>query len=141
MADERKDEWLRPDVKQDRKVTKWALILPAAALGSLAAGLVIFNAMYGRPNYTVGLYDTSRPVAEVTFREAAYKPSGPPVKIDDKRMVSVDYTMEGMMVYVPTADLEGGGGGRPERGAEPTEYSQLYLRTRDGLYQPLIRTR
>ncbi|MNT58940.1 hypothetical protein D3C72_1964090 [compost metagenome] len=56
-------------------------------------------------------------------------------------MVAVDYADEGMMVYVTKDDLEGGGGGRPELGAGATEYGRLYLRTRDGRYQPLVRTK
>ena len=54
-------------------------------------------------------------------------------------MVAVDYVDQGMMVYTTKEHLEGGGGGRPETGANPTDYSQLYLRTKDGLYQPLVR--
>lgn len=139
MADiQPEKEPFRPDVAQDKKITRWAIVLPAAALGALAIGLVAFNALYGRPNYPVGLYDTSRPGMTVTYQDHQFVPSGPTVKIDDDRMVAVNYTDQGKMVYTTKAHLEGGGGGRPETGAEPTDYSNLYLRTAAGTYQPLI---
>lgn len=139
MADIRPDEEpFRPDVAQDKQVTRWAIMLPLVALGTLAIGLVAFNALYGRPNYPVGLYDTSPVGMSVTYQEHQFAPSGPTVRIDDDRMVAVDYTDQGKMVYTTKAALEGGGGGRPERGANPTDYGNLYLRTAEGTYQPLI---
>ena len=131
----------RPDINQDKKVGRWMLILPAVLIAGLVLSLVVFNALYGRPNYTVGMYDTSRPVAAVHYKSAEWKPSGQPVAMADDQMVAVDNTDEGMMVYTTKSALEGGGGGRPEAGANPTAYGHLYLRTRDGKYQPLQRTK
>lgn len=138
MADKKRTNWMRPDVRQDKQISRWAIIFPVVTLGLLAIGMIVFN-IYGRSNYTVGLYDTSHPVASVSFRQATYAPEGQAVRLDDNRMVAVDYTDEGMMVYVTKEDLEGGGGGRPELGAEATDYGRLYLRTREGTYQPLVR--
>jgi hypothetical protein len=130
----------RPDVEQDKKVSKMMLILPALLIAGLVAFLVIGNALYGRPNYTVGMYDTSHPVSSVSFHEKVWVPQGNAVKLDDDRMVAVDYTDQGLMMYTTKEHLEqGGGGGRPETGAAPDQYGNLYLRTRDGLYQPLVR--
>jgi hypothetical protein len=129
----------RPDLEQDKKIGRMMIVLPIALIGALVAFLVIGNALVGRPNYTVGMYDTSRPVASVTFRDKVWAPQGNPVKLDDNKMVAVDYADQGMMVYTTKEALEGGGGGRPEMGASPEQYGNLYLRTRDGLYQPLIR--
>jgi hypothetical protein len=63
------------------------------------------------------------------------------VAIADDQMVAVDNADQGMMVYTTKAALEGGGGGRPEMGANATAYGHLYLRTRDGRYQPLQRVK
>lgn len=128
----------RPDVEQDKKVSKMMLILPALLIAGLVAFLVIGNALYGRPNYTVGMYDTSHPVASVSFHDKVWVPQGQAVKMDDNRMVAVQYTDQGLMVYTTKKGLEGGGGGRPETGAPPQDYGNLYLRTREGLYQPLV---
>ena len=129
----------RPDVEQDRKIKPWIIILPVAVLGMLVFSLVFFNALYGRPDYEVGLYDTARPVAEVTYGQARWAPQGQPVTLDDDTMVAVGRSEEGFLVYTTRSGLEGGGGGRPETGAPPTDYSQVYLRTREGTYQPIIR--
>jgi hypothetical protein len=57
------------------------------------------------------------------------------VALRDDRMMAIRFANEGFLLYAPRE--QGGGGGKPETGANPAQYSQVYLRRKDGLYQPL----
>lgn len=126
----------RADIRQDRRVYKWAIILPVAVMASLLFSLLFFNAFYGHPRYKVGLYDATQPVAELSFRGMPFVPTGEPLAVDDNQMVAIAQADEGYLLYAPRGG--GGGSSMPERGVHPANYDQLFLRTTEGTYQPVV---
>ena len=128
------------EIRTERKMLAWPFWLVAATIGSLLLGLLVLMPLYGRPNYEVGLYDATRPVASLQYRGQVWKPEGRPLSLGDNKMVAIGQSDEGYLLYANRdSDLVGGGGGKPEMGAHPTEYKQVYLRTREGHYQPVTR--
>lgn len=129
-------QYRRPDLRQDQQVFKWAIILPLAVIASLIFSLVFFNAWYGRPNYPVGLYDATQSVPVVTVRGEEWYTVDQPRDFPDDEMVAIARTDEGYLLYAPKRG--GGGGPGPELGQAPAAYDELYLRTTEGQYQPVV---
>jgi len=109
---------------------------------SLLFSLLMFLPAMGRPDYMVGRFDATGPVAQVHYRGQAWVPAGPATNIEDDHMVAVERTDEAYFIYAVRGNLGGGGGGGigglPELGAHPEAYGQVYLRTEEGLFQPVV---
>lgn len=133
----------RPDdVEANReRMPWWPIGLSVALLASLLIGMLVILPLYGRPSYKVGMYDaTTSPVTSVHYINQTWVPDGKAVALNDLDMVAVAQANEGPYLYVEASrDLTGGGGGKPEVGADVATYQQIYLRTHEGLYQPLRR--
>jgi len=129
----------RDDIRR-KPMLLWPIGATVALIAALLVGMLVLLPLYGRPDYKVGLYDATHPVTTVHFHGAAWAPTGPALTTDDRNMVAVGHTDEGYYAYVNAKrDLSGGGGGKPEVGAPPSSYQQVYLRTKEGTYVPLAR--
>jgi hypothetical protein len=107
----------------------WLWLLAAIVV----AWLLFVRAPVGpRGGGEVGLYDPARPVASLAFENASWVPQGAPVAMPEARLQPVGRSSDGYLLYA-RREL-GGGGGAGARTAAP-----LYLKTRDGRYQPLFR--
>lgn len=129
----------RDDIRK-KPMLLWPIGVTVALMAGLLVGMLVLLPLFGRPDYKVGLYDANHPVAVVHYHNQAWSPQGPQVPRPDKDMVAVGHTDEGYYLYVDARrDLQGGGGGKPELGANINSYQQVYMRTREGTYLPLAR--
>lgn len=130
----------RAELEQDRNVYRWMIILSVGMVAALLLGLFVLNAIFGRPNYFVGMYDANKPVASVGYRGERFATGVEAQKFDDDNMVAVGHTDEGYLVYAKRAELQGGGGWKPEGGRKsPADYTQVYMRTYAGTYLPILK--
>ena len=122
------------------QVPMWPIAFSVVAVGALLVGMLVLMPLFGRGEYKVGLYDANKPVAEVLYHGEHWAPTGPVVKVPDVDMVAVGHSDEGYYLYVNAErDLVGGGGGKPETGANANAYHQIYMRTKESTYVPLVR--
>jgi hypothetical protein len=127
----------RTETRQDNEVKRWMILLPIFVIGFMVFGLVFMNSWFGRPNYFVGMYDVSHPVSQVTYQSYRWQPVGNPLPVSDNNMIAVGYSDQGFLLYANNQEVGGGGGQRPEFGAKPNNYRQVYIRTHTGQYQLL----
>jgi hypothetical protein len=129
----------RDDIR-NKPMLLWPIGVTVALIAGLLIGMLVLLPLYGRPEYKVGLYDATHPVQVVHYHNEKWSPTGPAVTAADKDMVAVGHTDEGYYLYVnANRDLTGGGGGKPEVGANVNSYQQVFLRTKQGSYIPLAR--
>lgn len=129
----------RAALEQDRRVYRWMIILSVAMVAALLIGLFVLNAVFGRPNYFVGMYDANKPVASVGYRGERFATGATAERFVDEDMVAVGHTDEGYLIYARKDEL-GGGGWKPEAGRKsPADYTQVYMRTYEGTYLPIER--
>lgn len=132
-------QFRRADLEQDRQVYRWMIILSVGMVAALLIGLFVLNALYGRPGYYVGMYDANKPVASVGYRGERFATGTTAQTFDDKEMVAVGHTDEGYLIYARRG-YEGGGGWKPEGGRKsPADYNQVYMRTTEGTYLPIVK--
>lgn len=123
------------------RIVWWPWALSLGVVASLLVGMLVLLPMFGRSEYRVGIYDAPAKVAMVHFHTQPWAATGAKRSVPDANMVAVGQTDEGFFIYADRTQetVGGGGGGGPETGAPPSTYKQVYLRTQEGIYQPIAR--
>jgi len=124
------DTGTRIHVEKQRKPNWLWLLVP------LILGLLVLPNLFNRDDERVGnntQQSQQQQVASVTYQGESWQPSGNAQNIDAAQLQSIGTSSEGYELYRST---NAGGGGGMGTGANS---QQVFMKTSDGLFQPLVR--